>query len=167
MVPPPEPASPIATVSRLQPAAPEPAESKPEAELDVASSPMAAPPAEAPAAEAPAAEAAPVAGVPAGAAAPAEEHGEPEQDEQPEPSAGAKAEAPKHRRAAKARTRPVTRQGTKESPHIRADGIATRATSIHFPVEVHQKLRMAAAATERHLSDIVTEAVTTWLRRNA
>lgn len=58
------------------------------------------------------------------------------------------------------------RQGTLAKPHVRRDGQATRGTTIHFPVDVHQQLRLAAAATDRRISDIVAEAVADWLEHN-
>lgn len=58
------------------------------------------------------------------------------------------------------------RQGTVAKPHVRRDGQATRGTTVHFPVEVHQQVRMTAAAMDRRISDIVSEAVVDWLKRN-
>ena len=58
------------------------------------------------------------------------------------------------------------RQGTMSRPYIRRDGRSTRATTIHFPVELHQKLKLLAAAQTDHratISEIVTEAVQHWL----
>lgn len=63
-------------------------------------------------------------------------------------------------------TASVARSGTQAEPYVRArDGQATRSTTIHLPVELHQRLRMEAAAREVHMSAIVAEAVSAWLRR--
>jgi hypothetical protein len=60
----------------------------------------------------------------------------------------------------------VARSGTQAEPYVRArDGQATRSTTIHLPVELHQRLRMEAASREVHMSAIVAEAVSTWLKR--
>lgn len=55
------------------------------------------------------------------------------------------------------------RQGTMATPHVRRDGLQTRSTTIHFPVELHQQLRMRAAADGRRISEMVAEAVEEWL----
>ena len=59
------------------------------------------------------------------------------------------------------------RQGTMSTPHVRKDGLETRSTTIHFPVELHQQLRMRAAADGRRISEMVAEAVHEWLARRA
>lgn len=59
------------------------------------------------------------------------------------------------------------RQGTMATPHVRRDGLETRSTTIHFPVELHQELRMRAAADGRRISEMVAEAVQQWLHRQA
>lgn len=59
------------------------------------------------------------------------------------------------------------RQGTMSTPHVRKDGLETRSTTIHFPVELHQQLRMRAAADGRRISEMVAEAVQEWLARGA
>lgn len=55
------------------------------------------------------------------------------------------------------------RQGTMATPHVRRDGQQTRSTTIHFPVDLHQELRLRAATDGRRISEIVTEAVSQWL----
>jgi hypothetical protein len=78
---------------------------------------------------------------------------------------------PQARRTAKLRTvresaSSVARSGTQAEPYVRArDGQATRSTTIHLPVGLHQRLRMEAAEREVHMSAIVTEAVSAWLKR--
>jgi hypothetical protein len=60
----------------------------------------------------------------------------------------------------------VARSGTQAEPYVRArDGEATRSTTIHLPVSLHQQLRMAATEREVHMSAIVAEAVGEWLKR--
>lgn len=62
----------------------------------------------------------------------------------------------------------VARSGTQAAPYVRArDGEATRSTTIHLPVPLHQQLRMAATEREVHMSAIVAEAVADWLRKRA
>jgi hypothetical protein len=62
----------------------------------------------------------------------------------------------------------VARSGTQAAPYVRArDGEATRSTTIHLPVPLHQQLRMAATEREVHMSAIVAEAVRDWLKRRA
>jgi hypothetical protein len=59
----------------------------------------------------------------------------------------------------------VARSGTQAAPYVRArDGEATRSTTVHLPVSLHQQLRMAATEREVHMSAIVTEAVQSWLK---
>lgn len=54
------------------------------------------------------------------------------------------------------------RSGTQAEPYVRADGLATRATTVHLPIDLHQQLRMEAARRGVHMSAIITEAVTSW-----
>jgi hypothetical protein len=62
----------------------------------------------------------------------------------------------------------VARSGTQAEPYVRArDGEATRSTTIHLPVPLHQELRMAATEREVHMSAIVAEAVREWLKKRA
>lgn len=61
----------------------------------------------------------------------------------------------------------IARSGTQAEPYVRAsDGQATRSTTIHLPVELHQALRMESAVREVHMSEIVAEAVRTWLAKH-
>lgn len=58
----------------------------------------------------------------------------------------------------------VARSGTLEQAYVRArDGQATRSTTIHLPVELHQRLRIAATTRAVHMSTIVAESVGDWL----
>lgn len=59
----------------------------------------------------------------------------------------------------------VARSGTQAEPYVRADGQATRSTTVHFPVELHQKLRVEAAKRGVHMSSIVAEAVREWFAK--
>lgn len=53
----------------------------------------------------------------------------------------------------------ASRSGTHAAPHVRADGQATRSTTVHLPVDLHQELRLEAAHRGEHMSAIVAEAV--------
>jgi hypothetical protein len=59
----------------------------------------------------------------------------------------------------------AARSGTQAEPYVRADGQATRSTTVHFPVELHQKLRVEAAKRGVHMSSIVAEAVREWFAK--
>jgi hypothetical protein len=64
-------------------------------------------------------------------------------------------------------TSKFARSGTQAEPYVRArDGQATRSTTIHLPVELHQALRMESAHREVHMSEIVAEAVSAWLAKH-
>jgi len=43
------------------------------------------------------------------------------------------------------------RVGTKEAPYVRADGIATRATTLHLSVALHKRLRREVYEREEHM----------------
>jgi len=58
------------------------------------------------------------------------------------------------------------RQGTVAEPYTRRDGQQTRSTTVHFPVDLHHRLKVAAADTNRKISEIVAEAVDQWWRSN-
>lgn len=52
------------------------------------------------------------------------------------------------------------RSGTITAPYVRAtDGRATRSTTVHFPIDTHQRLRLSAASNGKKISAIVNEAV--------
>lgn len=61
----------------------------------------------------------------------------------------------------------VARSGTQAEPYVRADGQATRSTTVHFPVDLHQKLRVEAAKRGVHMSAIVAEAVRQWFKQHS
>ena len=62
----------------------------------------------------------------------------------------------------------VARSGTQAEPYVRVrDGEATRSTTIHLPVPLHQQLRMAATEREVHMSTIVADAVREWLKKRS
>jgi hypothetical protein len=58
----------------------------------------------------------------------------------------------------------AARSGTQAEPYVRSDGLATRATTVHLPIDLHQQLRMEAAKKGVHMSAIITEAVAEWFR---
>lgn len=81
-------------------------------------------------------------------------------------AANPQARKPARLRAVRESASSVARSGTQAEPYVRArDGQATRSTTIHLPVELHQRLRMEAASREIHMSAIVAEAVSAWLKR--
>lgn len=59
----------------------------------------------------------------------------------------------------------AARSGTQATPYVRSDGEATRSTTVHFPVDLHQKLRVEAAKSGVHMSSIVAEAVREWFAK--
>jgi hypothetical protein len=59
----------------------------------------------------------------------------------------------------------AARSGTQAAPYVRSDGEATRSTTVHFPVDLHQKLRVEAAKSGVHMSSIVAEAVREWFAK--
>jgi hypothetical protein len=64
-----------------------------------------------------------------------------------------------------AQSEPETTLGTVKNPRIRKrDGVATRSTSIHFPVDLAFELTMYCAQTGLGQSEAVTEAVAEYLR---
>lgn len=77
--------------------------------------------------------------------------------------------APKRKKATEAagpRPEPsAARSGTQAAPYVRSDGEATRSTTVHFPVDLHQKLRVEAAKRGVHMSAIVAEAVREWFAK--
>jgi hypothetical protein len=57
-----------------------------------------------------------------------------------------------------------SRSGTLKAPHRRkTDNVATSSTTIHLPVDLHKRLRLAATTRGVHMSQIVAEAVADWL----
>ncbi len=55
-------------------------------------------------------------------------------------------------------------RGTKEEPRVRAkDGERLRQTSIHLPVDLHQRLRKYAFDQEVTLSAVMVDAIRAWL----
>lgn len=72
------------------------------------------------------------------------------------------ADAPKPARDQRGAAQSSRRFGTQAKPYVRADGQATRSTSIHLPVELHRRLRIAAATRGVHMSAIIAEALSEW-----
>jgi len=59
-----------------------------------------------------------------------------------------------------ARELPTTGIGTLHNPRIRKnDGVRTRSTTVHLPVELAKKLAVHCAMTGRRQSEVITEAV--------
>lgn len=55
-------------------------------------------------------------------------------------------------------------RGTKEEPRVRAkDGERLRQTSIHLPVDLHQRVRKYAFDQEIALSAVMVDAIRAWL----
>ncbi|MGB5265665.1 MAG: hypothetical protein WBN30_03680, partial [Polyangiales bacterium] len=55
-------------------------------------------------------------------------------------------------------------RGTKEEPRVRAkDGERLRQTSIHLPVDLHQRVRKYAFDQEIALSAVMVAAIEAWL----
>ena len=55
-------------------------------------------------------------------------------------------------------------RGTKEEPRVRAkDGERLRQTSIHLPVDLHQRVRKYAFDQEIALSAVMVDAIQAWL----
>lgn len=76
--------------------------------------------------------------------------------------------APAPKRATSSRRRDVTTSrshdaetgpGTLNNPRRRADGVKTRATTVHLPIDLLRKLSVHAAERGVRLSQVVTEAV--------
>ena len=62
----------------------------------------------------------------------------------------------------------AARSGTQAEPYVRAtDGQATRSTTVHLLIELHQKLRMEAAKRGEHMSAIIAEAVRMWFGKHS
>lgn len=58
------------------------------------------------------------------------------------------------------REAPVTGVGTLHNPRVRkADGVQTRSTTVHLPVELAKKLAVHCAVNGRRQSEVIAEAV--------
>jgi hypothetical protein len=65
----------------------------------------------------------------------------------------------------RARELPTTGVGTMHNPRVRkTDGVQTRSTTVHLPVELAKKLAVHCAMTGRKQSDVIAEAVETVLQ---
>lgn len=95
--------------------------------------------------------------------------GQPPASEPPPPPQARDVASSQSRKAAAApklpEARSAARSGTQAAPHVRTDGQATRSTTVHLPVDLHQALRMEAAAKGVHMSSIVADAVHAWLAK--
>jgi hypothetical protein len=54
---------------------------------------------------------------------------------------------------------PSTKPGTRRNPRVRRDGVATRSTSVHLPVDLAKRLARHCAETERRQSEVIAEAL--------
>lgn len=59
----------------------------------------------------------------------------------------------------------TTSSGSWQNPRIRKDGVATRTTTVHLPLDLASKLDEVRIRTHRRLSDLLTEAAREWLAR--
>lgn len=60
----------------------------------------------------------------------------------------------------RARELPITGVGTLHNPRVRkADGVQTRSTTVHLPVELAKKLAVHCAVNGRRQSEVIAEAV--------
>lgn len=75
--------------------------------------------------------------------------------EREESAGGTGAVAPETRNVATSQRR----SGNYKQAYARADGVQTRATTFHLPVELHKALRHVAAENGEKLSDIVVRAL--------
>ena len=63
---------------------------------------------------------------------------------------------------------PVPGPGSWANPRIRAcDGVATRATSVHLPIDLAKQLDAVRLKTHRRLSDLIAEGMRQWLKNGA
>lgn len=54
------------------------------------------------------------------------------------------------------------RRGTAKRPHVRQDGVKTRAVGWHIPVDVAHQVRVAAAQRGVSQSEFVTDILAEW-----
>lgn len=54
--------------------------------------------------------------------------------------------------------------GSWQNPRVRADGVSTRATTVHLPLDVAESLDWVRMQTKRRLSDLLVEAARDWLK---
>jgi hypothetical protein len=93
---------------------------------------------------------------------PAEAAPEPNPSPAPEMSSDA-AKRPAPRKAPRSR---ATGVGTLHNPRVRkTDGVKTRVTSFHLPIDLAEELAVFCARSGHRQSEVVTEAIDTWLRR--
>jgi len=60
----------------------------------------------------------------------------------------------------RARELPTTGVGTMHNPRVRkTDGVQTRSTTVHLPIDLAKKLAVHCAMTGRKQSDVISEAV--------
>ncbi len=85
------------------------------------------------------------------------------------PRRGSAAEPPRRETAAATPPMaPVPGPGSWANPRIRArDGVATRATSVHLPIDLAKQLDAVRLKTHRRLSDLIAEGMRQWLKNGA
>lgn len=62
-------------------------------------------------------------------------------------------------------SRPASAQPSDRSPHVPAES-RVRKTSFNIPVDIYRGLRMLAVQDDRHIGDIVEEALLDVLRKH-
>ena len=58
------------------------------------------------------------------------------------------------------------RRGTLQRPYVRKDGVATKSTAFHLPIDLVKRLRIAAAVSGHTQSSIAEAAISSWLENN-
>ncbi len=66
--------------------------------------------------------------------------------------------------AAEAAPAALAGPGSWSNPRIRRDGVATRATSVHLPIDLAEELEAMRFKTNRRLSDLIAEGMRQWLK---
>lgn len=100
----------------------------------------------------------------------ASQSGEPASSQAPKPEASQDRKASssrKKRRGASPQAPKLVRprSGTGDQPYKRADGTATRSTTVHLEVSLHRDLRIRALEENRSMSDVVSSAVEAYLAK--
>jgi hypothetical protein len=76
------------------------------------------------------------------------------------------AEGPARARKSRISEIPLTGIGTRANPRVRKlDGVKTRSTSVHLPIELALELTMHCARAGLRQSEVITQALEDWLER--
>jgi hypothetical protein len=59
----------------------------------------------------------------------------------------------------------TTQEGTMRNPRTRKDGVETRATTVHMPIELAARVNEIRARSGHRFSEVVVEAVEAWLQQ--